>query len=114
MKGLYLIKLGGSVITDKTKLYKFRENVTRRLAKELKECAQKYIIVHGAGSYGHVKAKHYKLKSITSENISKFRKGIAEVQYDVRALNLKVIKCLGSEGLNPLSIPPSMAVRCEN
>ncbi|MDI6708855.1 MAG: isopentenyl phosphate kinase [Candidatus Thermoplasmatota archaeon] len=111
---VYLIKLGGSVITDKTKLYEFREATTMRLAKELKESARKYIIVHGAGSFGHIKAKRYNLDSITKKNISKFRAGIAEVQYDVRTLNLKVIKCLSSAGLNPVSVPPSMVVKCEN
>jgi isopentenyl phosphate kinase len=114
MASLYLIKLGGSVITDKTKLYKFREAVTKRLAKELKESNRRYIIVHGAGSFGHIKAKRYNINFVTQKKISKFRAGIAEVQYDVRVLNLKLIKYLSNESLNPLSVPPSMVLKCEN
>ena len=36
MKKLILIKLGGSVITDKTKEYSVREDTIKRLAEEIK------------------------------------------------------------------------------
>src|SRR3989339_1633295 len=73
MKNLYLIKLGGSVITDKTKPFTAREKIISRLGKEIK---RKYInkntdliIGHGAGSFAHVPAAKYQTqKGIINKN----------------------------------------------
>jgi isopentenyl phosphate kinase len=59
-----ILKLGGSLITEKAKDEPMvRTDVLKRLAeeisKELKEKELKLIIVHGAGPYGHVLAKEY-------------------------------------------------------
>lgn len=64
MKNLILIKLGGSVITDKSKPYTARVSVIKRLAKEIKEAKIKLkdvdmIIGHGGGSFPHVPAAKY-------------------------------------------------------
>jgi isopentenyl phosphate kinase len=66
MNELIIIKLGGSVITDKAKPKgSFRKNVVLRIAGEIKRAQNKkkfkLIIVHGAGSYGHPIAKKYNL-----------------------------------------------------
>ena len=57
-----LVKLGGSVITDKARPLVFRAQVTRRLARELApSVSEGLIVVHGAGSFGHVRAAEYDL-----------------------------------------------------
>lgn len=66
MKNLVIIKLGGSVITDKTATRPvFRKKVVERIAREIKTAQEKngfnLILVHGAGSFGHPYAKKYKL-----------------------------------------------------
>jgi isopentenyl phosphate kinase len=52
-----ILKLGGSLITDKTRPFSIRYKVLKRLAQELarayRECCPKIIIVHGGGSFGH-------------------------------------------------------------
>ena len=58
---MIIIKLGGSIITDKTDYRKFNKDVVARLCKEIKESGQKVIIVHGAGSFGHIISKRFKL-----------------------------------------------------
>ncbi|MBU0569727.1 isopentenyl phosphate kinase family protein, partial [Patescibacteria group bacterium] len=63
MKKLILIKLGGSVITDKSKAYCAKEKVITRLGKEIFEAQKKYegklIIGHGQGSFAHIPASKY-------------------------------------------------------
>jgi isopentenyl phosphate kinase len=65
-KKLILIKLGGSVITDKTKEFTVKSDVISRLAKETydikKRLGIKMIIGHGAGSFAHVPATKYRTK----------------------------------------------------
>ena len=60
---MYIIKLGGSVITDKSKKSFFKTNLMNNLSKEIKKANKKCIIVHGAGSFGHILAKKYKLNN---------------------------------------------------
>ncbi|MEM4221902.1 MAG: hypothetical protein QW097_00515 [archaeon] len=57
---MQIIKLGGSVITDKKTYLSFREPVVKNIAKVLKKAwdsGENFILVHGAGSFGHIKAK---------------------------------------------------------
>lgn len=64
MKKLTLIKLGGSVITNKEVPMMVREDVLKRLVKEIaraqKEIDSAVIIGHGQGSFGHAPALRYK------------------------------------------------------
>lgn len=64
MKKLTLIKLGGSVITNKEVPMMVREDVLKRLVSEIaraqKENDSSVIIGHGQGSFGHAPALRYK------------------------------------------------------
>ena len=51
---MILIKLGGSVITDKKEYRKFNRDIVARLCSEIKDSGEDVIVVHGAGSFGHV------------------------------------------------------------
>lgn len=63
--GLVILKIGGSVITDKQKEFTPNIKVIYNIAKEISDylCATKddLIIVHGGGSYPHVVAKRHNL-----------------------------------------------------
>ncbi len=62
MKNLVLVKLGGSVITDKSKAFTARVDVIRKLAKEIYKFENKntdLVIGHGGGSFPHVFASKY-------------------------------------------------------
>ena len=59
-----LIKLGGSLITDKTQPKSFRKTVLHQIIKQIKQIKAnstevKLVIGHGSGSFGHVEAKKY-------------------------------------------------------
>ena len=104
---MILVKLGGSVITDKSRLRTFKKDSCRRLARELSRTRDDLIVVHGAGSYGHIEArkhglhKGYKMDSQLDH--------VASVQRDVRELNLRVLETLIDEGICAVSIPPAAA-----
>ena len=62
MTGLVFLKLGGSAITDKTREATAREDVIRRVAREIAQAraanrALSLLIGHGSGSFGHFAAK---------------------------------------------------------
>ncbi|MFW9920481.1 MAG: isopentenyl phosphate kinase [Candidatus Thorarchaeota archaeon] len=61
-----VIKLGGSLLTDKTKPYTYRKEVLENSAREIKECMDEglidhLVLLHGVGSYGHPPVLKHKL-----------------------------------------------------
>ncbi|MDH4214394.1 MAG: isopentenyl phosphate kinase [Candidatus Thorarchaeota archaeon] len=65
-KELTVIKLGGSLLTDKSRPYEARKSIIAAVAKELKDCKdegliQSLVIIHGVGSFGHPPVLQYKL-----------------------------------------------------
>ncbi len=104
---MILVKLGGSVITDKSRLRTFRQDTCERLASELTTAKEPLVIVHGAGSFGHIEAKRHELhKGFKSDEQIEH---VAKVQRDVRELNLKVIRALIDGGIKAVSVPPAGA-----
>ena len=107
---MLLVKLGGSVITVKSKYRTLRGPDLSRLARELAAGAgPDTVLVHGAGSYGHILAAKHGLKNGAEgpEQLS----AVAQVQRDVRALDLKVLDALLRARLRPAAVPPSLVMR---
>lgn len=90
---LLLIKLGGSVLTDKTRKQTFREDHLTRLVSEVVRFRQqsktKLIIAHGAGSFGHEAAARYRTKEGIKDSQSLL--GMAEVTSIAQDMNSRVI-----------------------
>jgi len=104
-----LIKLGGSLITDKRVENSFNADIMTRLAHEIAQ-AQKtaptsLIIGHGSGSFGHFAAhRHGTMKGVsTPENWL----GYAEVARVAGLLNNLVMEKLIEVGLPILKLQPS-------
>ena len=104
-----LVKLGGSVITDKGKVTTLRPTALRRLAAEIAASGRDVVVVHGAGSFGHIKARRHRLHEGYVDDGQ--LPAVSEVQRDVRALNLAVVDALRRAGLRPVSLPPSAIAR---
>lgn len=73
MQKLVLIKLGGSVITDKSKPLTPRLKTIKRLVSEIKGIQKKYkgkiIVGHGQGSFAHIPAAKYQTqRGIVNKN----------------------------------------------
>ncbi len=61
---VYVLKIGGSVLTEKGKERKARKSAIKRISKEIAlalahTSRKNLVLVHGAGSYGHPQAKVY-------------------------------------------------------
>jgi isopentenyl phosphate kinase len=107
MKGLVFVKLGGSLITDKSQPYTTRDDVIRRLAFEIHQGRQgKHLLVgHGGGSFPHVSASKYEThKGVINE---KSWEGFAKVANDAATLNRMVVSSLIEAGEKAISIQPS-------
>ncbi|MCQ2056524.1 MAG: isopentenyl phosphate kinase [archaeon] len=100
---MILIKLGGSVITDKSRYRVFNRECTERLCQEIKKSGKKVVVIHGAGSFGHIIASKYflNLGLKGKDQISAY----ARTCYDTRCLSLLVVKELNNAGLPAVSIP---------
>lgn len=111
---LALIKLGGSLITDKDKPYTARPDVMQRLAGEIDYIRNqnpnlKLIIGNGAGSFGHQSAKKYNTIEGFVSNSEKL--GFCLVHQDAVDLNLLLAKIFLQAGLPVVSLSPlAMAV----
>lgn len=97
--------MGGSVITDKGHYRTFDRVTASRLAAEIASSGQKVILVHGAGSFGHMLAKENRLHLGVTESSQLI--GAARVMADVRELNLKMSRCLSEKGLPVVPLPPA-------
>jgi isopentenyl phosphate kinase len=62
-KPIIVIKLGGSALTDKSRIYTPRIRNLRQAAKEIAGVCKSHsvILVHGAGSFGHIPVEKYRL-----------------------------------------------------
>jgi len=109
-KELLFIKIGGGVITDKTKHYKMREGVLDRLVEEIKEGFSgvddlDLIIGNGAGSFAHFSAKKYGTKNGFSDKDGAI--GAGWVRWDAVKLNQIVVEALLRQRIPAFSFSPS-------
>ena len=100
---MILIKFGGSVITDKSRYRTFNADRVRRLCREIRESGEDVIVVHGAGSFGHVLAKEHNLNGGFKDPSQ--IPAVAQVCYDMRDLNSMIVKELNDAGLPAISVP---------
>jgi isopentenyl phosphate kinase len=126
MKELVFLKLGGSLITDKTKPYTPLLDMMDDLALQVATTLQvqpnlRLVIGHGAGSFGHVAASEYKTRDgyprpsplahrERDQNEENYWEGFAEVWYQASTLNRYVMKALHKANVRAISLPPSSSV----
>ncbi len=110
MKRLYLVKLGGSVITDIKHPNIARTIVIDRLMSEVKRALKTNDIIlgHGAGSFGHVIA--HKFKVIEGLRNRNSRRGAALTQFSASELHAIVMRRALKAGIPALSFSPSTGV----
>ena len=101
---MILIKLGGSIITNKEKPLSVRRKTIDNLAKSLKKINEPIIIVHGGGSYGHYWSVKYDMH--TKERKYDLR-GVAIIKNSMIELNKIILDSLLKNKLNPYSFPPT-------
>ncbi len=115
MKSLILIKLGGSIITNKSKRDSINKKNLKILGEQIKKAQDlgyKLIIAHGQGSFAHIPAQKYQTNKgiINKESYQ----GICEVASKASQLNRIVTDNLLQRGVNAFSINPSSIIISNN
>ena len=101
---MILIKLGGSIITNKEKPLSPRRKTIDSIAKSLKKNSEPIIIVHGGGSYGHYWSVKYDMH--TKEKKYDLR-GVAIIKNSMIELNKIILDSLLKNKLSPYCLPPT-------
>ncbi len=108
-----ILKIGGSVITDKQTELSPRTQVIDRIAEEIQAAHPKgLMLVHGGGSFGHPVAKKYGIKEGFRENPQLV--GFAETHHTMTMLNGLLIDSLIWHNVPAVSIAPSSCIITEN
>lgn len=113
---MLFLKLGGSLITDKTKENTPRLAVLHRLAQEIQSTwsatPMPLVIGHGSGSFGHTAARKYGTRQ--GVHTAEDWRGLAEVSVAAARLNRLVADALHEAGVPIISVLPSATVVCED
>ena len=109
---LTVLKIGGSVITDKNGELTPRTGEIARLTGEIqKSNVKRLIIVHGGGSFGHPSAQKYAIKDGLKEDSQKI--GFSETHHVMTMLNGLFMDSLIWEEVLAVSVTPSSCIITE-
>jgi len=109
---MIILKLGGSVLTNKAKSSSFQHDTMKNLAHAIQPVAHDIILVHGAGSYGHILAKKYALNQGYKQKDQLL--GFSQTHAMVQELNTLVLKALHKASIPAVSLPPHALVTLNN
>jgi len=110
---LTVLKIGGSVITDKNGELAPRTSEIARLTEEIqKSNAKRLIIVHGGGSFGHPSAQRYAIKDGLKEDSQKI--GFSETHHVMTVLNGLFMDSLIWHEIPAVSVTPSSCIITES
>jgi isopentenyl phosphate kinase len=109
---LLLLKLGGSLITEKAREETPRREVIDRLAGEIARAMTgapfRLVVAHGSGSFGHVAARRHGIGQgpLATDQLA----GASRTQERAAALHQIVAAALIEAGARPFSLAPSSCV----
>lgn len=101
---MILIKLGGSIITNKQKPLTANISTIKQIASHLRKVKEQYMIVHGGGSFGHYWSVKYNMHTKPDRYSTK---GVSVVKNSMVDLNKLVLQSFLQSNLNPYCLPPT-------
>jgi isopentenyl phosphate kinase len=102
-----VLKIGGSVLTDKSRPSTPKPAEIKRIAAEIKAgMSSKLVLIHGAGSFGHHQAREFGLKSGLNDRSIR---GIMPTHNAVRELNDMIVDELYDNGVYAAPVHPLSA-----
>jgi len=109
-KSIVIIKLGGSLITEKDKPYTLRQGYLERFAGEFKYVLKqfpetKFILLNGVGSFGHQDVVKYGLKDGFTDENSQY--GYAKILQGTAKLNRFLVDSLLEKNIPAIQFQPS-------
>lgn len=108
-----VLKLGGSVVTEKDRPKTANTEAIRRLASEVATAGpRQLVIVHGGGSYGHPLAKEYDI--VNGYKYPRQLAGFSLTHQAMVELNRMVVEAFLDAGVPAVSIAPSSFIVTED
>ena len=101
---MILIKLGGSIITNKEKPLSARKKSIDKIVLALKKIDEPIIVVHGGGSYGHYWSVKYNMHTKPANYNTH---GVSVVKNSMVELNKIILDSFLKNKLNPYCLPPT-------
>lgn len=101
---MILIKLGGSIITNKEKPLSPRKKSIDKIVRALKKIDESIIVVHGGGSYGHYWSVKYNMHTKPANYNTH---GVSVVKNSMVELNKIILDSFLKNKLNPYCLPPT-------
>jgi isopentenyl phosphate kinase len=104
---IVILKLGGSLLTDKNKPFSIREDIVKGSVRQIVDAKEKLILVHGGGSFGHPLAKKYNIMDGIDSTIPNQVLGLTETHQSMNEFNSYLIKLFLENKYPVLSIQAS-------
>ena len=101
---MILIKLGGSIITNKERPLSPRKKTIENILKQIKKIKEPVIIVHGGGSYGHYWSVKYDMHTKPARNDMR---GVAIVKNSMVELNKIILDIAVKNRIHAYCLPPT-------
>ncbi len=112
-----VLKLGGALLTDKTRPQSLHSDLLARIAHEIRACMDdglldQLILVHGVGSYGHMPVLQYNLHRgfQSPDQLLPF----SRTQSQVMALRSAIVGALQDAGVPAVLLLPSSSMTAQN
>ncbi len=116
MRPLIFLKLGGSLLTDKTRpntpLLDLLERVAEEISSATSRCKARLLVGHGSGSFGHTEGRKYGIRKGVKD--SKGWYGFAATARAAARLNRLVTDALWEAGVPVFSVQPSASAVCRD
>lgn len=114
MPDLYIIKLGGSVITEKEgNRFEVKREEIARISTEIKKAMDEkgfsLIVVHGAGPFGHTNVTEFDIDNGVSTEMQK--EGYEKTVRDCNFLDSVVVEELKKAGIDAVGFDPNKFVK---
>tara|TARA_B100001564_G_C20526271_1_gene617542 strand:+ start:130 stop:945 length:816 start_codon:yes stop_codon:yes gene_type:complete len=117
MDDCVVIKFGGGLITNKSTMCTPNYAVIDSLVDVVANCLEddlRVIVVHGAGSYGHLRAKHWKLNQgflphydfVAQDDCQTQEEAVKIVRKEMLTLNQIVLDAFAKRGISTHKLPP--------
>ncbi len=101
---MILIKLGGSIITNKEKPLSARRKTIDHILNQIKRIKEPKILVHGGGSYGHYWSVKYDMHTKPAKYDMR---GVSIVKNSMIDLNKIILDSAVKNRINAYCIPPT-------
>ena len=101
---MILIKLGGSIITNKDRPLSARRKTIDNIMKQIKKIKEPKIIVHGGGSYGHYWSVKYDMHT---KPANYDMRGVSIVKNSMVELNKIILDVAVKNRINAYCLPPT-------